>query len=323
LRSLEITKQCPLKCPGCYAYQPDHLDRGVGLHQLSDLRGKALIEGVLDLVRRLRPIHISIVGGEPLVRFRELSELLPELDRLGVEVQLVTSAVRPIPAEWSRIGCLHLVVSIDGLQPEHDKRRAPATYARILENIEGHRIIVHCTVTRQMASQPGHLEEFARYWSSRGEVYKIWFSLYTPQQGDESEERLRAEDRVSVVAELRRIRGLYPKLYMPDVVLAGYARPPHSPDECMFARLTECVSADLTTRISPCQFGGNPVCSECGCMASAGMASIGNYRLASLVPVSRVFAASQAIGQRIAARWRAVDQEAPCDAEAPRTAQVS
>jgi hypothetical protein len=30
---------------------------------------------------------------------------------MGVEVQLVTSAVRPIPEEWNSIGGLHLVVS--------------------------------------------------------------------------------------------------------------------------------------------------------------------------------------------------------------------
>jgi len=54
-----------------------------------------------------------------------------------VEVQLVTSAVRPIPPEWAKINALHLVVSIDGLQPDHDKRRAPASYERILQNIVG------------------------------------------------------------------------------------------------------------------------------------------------------------------------------------------
>jgi organic radical activating enzyme len=82
------------------------------------------------VVRRVRPVHVSIVGGEPLVRYRELCALLPLLDRMGIEVQLVTSAGRPIPEEWNSIGSVHLVVSIDGLAPEHDQRRAPATYDR-------------------------------------------------------------------------------------------------------------------------------------------------------------------------------------------------
>ncbi len=300
LLSIEITKECPLRCPGCYAYQPDHLGSHVELRQLSDFRGAKLVEKVLALVRELRPIHLSIVGGEPLVRYRELSDLLPELGRLGVEVQLVTSAVRPIPAEWSKLENLHLAVSVDGLQPEHDKRRFPATYARILQNIQGHQVIVHCTVTRQMAGGEGQLLEFARFWSERNEVRKIWFSLYTPQEGECSEERLDARDRIEVVEELGRVRQWFPKVDLPDLVLQGLLHPPNSPDECIFAQITTCISADLKSRIAPCQFGGQPVCRECGCLASAGMLAVGNHRLAGIVRVADVLAASRGIGQRVA-----------------------
>ena len=140
----------------------------------------------IAVVRRLRPVHISIVGGEPLVRYRELGELLPRLDRMGVEVQLVTSAVRPIPQEWKSIRCLHLVVSIDGLAPEHDQRRTPATYDRILKHIDGHRITVHCTVTRQMLARPGLPGRFLPVLVGPARGHKIWFSIYTPQEGDDS-----------------------------------------------------------------------------------------------------------------------------------------
>jgi organic radical activating enzyme len=300
LLSLEITKECPLRCPGCYAYQPDHLGSGAALRQLSDYRGDDLVTGVIALVRRLRPIHISIVGGEPLVRFRELDQLLPKLDRMGVEVQLVTSAVRPIPEAWSRIGALHLAVSIDGLQPEHDRRRAPATYDRIQKHIAGQRVIIHSTITRPMLARASYLEEFCRLWSARGEVRKIWFSLYTPQQGEVSDERLSADDRVEAIRRIAALRPSFPKLYMPDAVLNGYLHPPESPGDCLFAQITTCVSADLETAIVPCQLGGKPVCRECGCMASAGMASIGHYRVAGLLPVSSLVAASRAIGQALA-----------------------
>ena len=73
--SLEITRECPLRCPGCYAYEPNHLGAGGPLRQLADFKDEALIAGVLGLVRRLRPLHLSIVGGEPLVRYRELLKL--------------------------------------------------------------------------------------------------------------------------------------------------------------------------------------------------------------------------------------------------------
>ncbi len=299
--SIEITKECPLRCPGCYAYSPEHVGGGITLRQLRDHQGQDLVEGVLAAVRRLRPVHLSIVGGEPLVRYRELDELLPRLDRMGVEVQLVTSAVRPIPESWARIPGLHVVVSIDGLEAEHNQRRAPATYERILKHIAGHQITVHCTVTRPMLARPGYLGEFAQFWSARPEVGKIWYSIYTPQRGDTSQERLRPVDRAQLIDELGAISRRYPKVYAPGVVLAGYRRPPRSPEQCVFARVTACLSADLKTSITPCQFGGDPVCEECGCIASAGMAAVANVRLAGLVPVESILAASIRLGRRLAA----------------------
>jgi MoaA/NifB/PqqE/SkfB family radical SAM enzyme len=300
LLSIEITKECPLRCPGCYAYEPEHLG-ATPLRQLADYRGSQLVDGVLALVRRHRPVHISIVGGEPLVRHRELSELLPKLDRMNIEVQLVTSAVRPIPGEWASLGCLHLAVSIDGLPAEHDPRRAPATYSRILENIRGHQIIVHCTVTRHQLQRENYFEEFARFWSERPEVRKIWFSLFTPQEGNDSAERLTTEERLLAVSRLAALPPRFPKVHLPQQVLDVYLRPPVSPAECIFAQVTMCVSSDLNTRITPCQFGGRPVCAECGCLASAGMAAIGRHKLAGALSVGDLFSVSRKIGERIGA----------------------
>ena len=80
------------------------------------------------LIDQYRPLHVSIVGGEPLVRYRELAKILPRLAARGIHTQVVTSAVRPIPLEWASLPNLDLSVSIDGLQPEHDARWKPATY---------------------------------------------------------------------------------------------------------------------------------------------------------------------------------------------------
>ena len=293
--SLEITKECPLQCPGCYAYSPEHIGPLTTLRQLSDYRRDDLVSATVALVRRLRPVHVSIIGGEPLVRYRELCKILPMLDRMGVEVQLVTSAVRPIPEEWNSIRSLHLVVSIDGLAPEHDRRRTPATYDRILKHIARHRIAIHCTVTRQMLARRGYLEDFCRFWSGRPEVHKIWFSIYTPQEGDISDERLRPQDREILFEELTAAAAEFPIVHLPRMVIDGYRHPPISPRECAFAQLTTCVSADLETRVTPCQLGGKPVCEECGCMASAGMHGLTRLKL-GVIPVSAILNASLRLG---------------------------
>src|SRR5215468_5523761 len=112
--SIEITRECPLRCPGCYAYGDEHLGGEITLREVRDFKGQELVDGVLALIDRHRPLHVSIVGGEPLVRYRELNTLLPILARRRMHVQLVTSAVRPIPADWRKLARLSVVVSIDG-----------------------------------------------------------------------------------------------------------------------------------------------------------------------------------------------------------------
>lgn len=301
--SIEITRECPLHCPGCYAYEPQHLDGGLGpLRSLADHSGQELIEGVLGLARKYRPLHISVVGGEPLVRYRELDELLPVLSEMGIVVQLVTSAVRRIPAHWAAINDLRLVVSIDGLQPEHDLRRKPATYDRILRNIEGHQITVHCTITRQQTLRAGYFEEFMEFWSARPEVKKVWFSLFTPQIGAADDEIIPKADRPALLDRLSRLAETYPRLAMPKQVARGYLHPPDSPEECIFARSTLSLTADLKSVITPCQFGGTPDCSQCGCIASAGLNAVADYRLLGILPLRSLYNASDAIG-KTTARW--------------------
>jgi MoaA/NifB/PqqE/SkfB family radical SAM enzyme len=299
--SIEITRECPLRCPGCYAYGDEHLGGSQTLRTLADRKGQPLVDGIIEVVDRLKPLHVSLVGGEPLVRYRELDVLLPQLSERGLYVQVVTSAVRPIPIGWASVPRLQICVSIDGLQPEHDVRRTPATYDRILKHIEGQQITVHCTVTRQQTMRDGYIEEFVRTWSGNPNVKSIWLSLYTPQVGEESDEKLRPEDRARIVSTLRRLRPSFPKLQMPGGLLDAYMEPPDSPEDCIFAQTTECVSADLQTRITPCQFGGTPDCANCGCMASAGLAAVGRHRLGGVLPIDTLFAGSLRIGRTIAA----------------------
>ena len=298
--SIEITRECPLRCPGCYAYEDGHLGTsGVTLRQLADYKGSELVQGTLRLVDEHRPLHVSLVGGDPMVRYRELEELLPELDRRGVHVQLVTSAFRQIPAHWNKLSGLNVVVSIDGLQPEHDARRKPATYERILKSIAGTKVTIHCTVTGQMMDRPGYLEEFTRFWSAQGETKRIWFSLFTPQQGAIAPEILTPDQRRRVIEELMDLRERYPVIDMHPRMIEEFRNPPASPKDCIFAQTTLTFSADLKTKITPCQFGGTPDCSQCGCIASMGLAAVGHYRVLPGVTAGNLFALSALVGNGV------------------------
>ncbi|MGC1297346.1 MAG: radical SAM protein [Alloacidobacterium sp.] len=298
--SIEITRECPLRCPGCYAYDEAHLGgNGVTLRVLSDFKQDALVQGVLDLVDEYRPLHVSLVGGDPLVRYRELEKILPELDARGIHVQVVTSAFRPIPAHWAKFTRLNTVVSIDGLQPDHDERRKPATYERILQNIRGSRVTIHSTITGQMTKREGYFDEFLTFWSQVPEIKRIWMSIFTPQLGAVGPELLTARERAKVIEELGRLRARFPVLDMSERVLREFRNPPKSPEECIFARTTQIVSADLQTRVTPCQFGGKPDCSQCGCMASMGLAAVGHLKVGVGINLGKIFRVSERIGESI------------------------
>ena len=298
--SIEITRECPLRCPGCYAYDDAHLGGGVTLRGLADYKGQELIDGVLETVDRYRPLHLSIVGGDPLVRYRELEALMPKLVSRNIHVQVVTSAFRPIAGSWAGMEGLNVVVSIDGLQPEHDARRAPATYDRILRNIAGQKVTIHCTITGQMMKREGYLNDFLQFWTPRPESRRVWFSLFTPQRGDEAPEILTPDERRQAIADMLLLRKIYPKLDMPEPMIREFARPPQSPGECVFAQTTRTLSADLKTKIAPCQFGGDPDCASCGCAASMGVAAIANHKLGGVIPIGAIFRASVRIGQAFA-----------------------
>jgi len=106
-------------------------------------------------------------------------------------------------------------------------------------------------------------------------------------------------DRQHVVAELRALRLRYPKLEAPEGLIDVLASPPSSPDECVFARMTRSVSADLTTKITPCQFGGTPDFENCGCMSSAGLGAVARHKLWGFVPVGTIFTGSLKVGETV------------------------
>ena len=294
--SIEVTRECPLSCPGCYAYGDSHLGGGTTLRELSDLRGEALVEGVLALVRKHKPLHVSLVGGEPLVRHRELSRILPELSGQGVFTLVVTSGVIPIPAEWMQLRRCRVAVSVDGLPEHHDERRKPATYERILQNIRDRQINVHWTITAAMLKRLGYLEEYVAFWNARPEVNRIWVSLYSPQVGEHSAEMLSPEERRRIGSELPVLHQAYPKLLMSPGIAEAFVTPPRSPEQCLFSKMSTNYSADLTTRVEPCVFGGTPDCSQCGCVISSGLHRAQKVRVAGPLKVGHLVRGSMAIG---------------------------
>ncbi len=224
--------------------------------------------------RRYKPLHLSIVGGEPLVRFRELEVLLPKLTAHG---RAHAGRHERRAADSGELGehaaSFRSCVSIDGLQPEHDVRRAPATYDRILKHIKGQHVTVHCTITRQQSRAGLRHRVHGLLGAAAGRQAHLVQPLHAAEgravAGD-------AAPRGSRSASSTRSPALYAtraEAARHDSVgaCAAICTPPQNPDECIFAKTTACLSADLKRAITPCQYGGDPDCTQCGCMASVGL----------------------------------------------------
>ena len=105
--------------------------------------------------------------------------------------------------------------------------------------------------------------------------------------------------RTDVLNELERLYPLYPKFQMNREMIQELRNPPQSPEDCIFARTTTSLSADLETRIGPCQFGGTPDCSQCGCVASMALAAVGHHKVLGGLTAGHLMYASERIGNKI------------------------
>jgi MoaA/NifB/PqqE/SkfB family radical SAM enzyme len=317
--SIEITRECPLSCPGCYAYGDAHLGGGKVLSELHDYHGDELVQGVLGLVRKHRPLHVSLVGGEPLVRHRELCAILPALSAMKVFTLVVTSGVIPIPAAWMDLPRVRVAISVDGLPEHHDVRRKPATYERILKNMAGRKVNVHWVITRPMLQRSGYCEEYVAFWNAQAEVDRLWVSLYTPQTGEESAERLTPEDRQSIARLLPPLARKYPKFLINEGIARAFVRPPQDPSDCLFAKMSANYSADLQTRVEPCVFGGSPDCTECGCAASSGLHWIRGLKVAGPLRVGHFVGGSVEIGSLVNRLRRGSERPSRWNSRGPKS----
>ena len=150
------------------------------------------------------------------MRFRELEELLPELERRGIHVQLVTSAFRQIPARWNALSRLNVVVSVDGLQPEHDVRRKPATYERILKSIagdQGHDPLHRHRADDGAAGLPRRLRSILE--RARRDEKNLDQPVHAAARGQWVRKSLRLTSGDELTEDLLRLRIAYPLIDMP------------------------------------------------------------------------------------------------------------
>ena len=134
--SLQLTYKCNLRCTHCYQWNEQGFFRDFSAQrQKTELD----IEVVEDVLRTTAPVRSKMFlwGGEPLMhsRFGEIAELLYRYPRT---VNMCTNGLlfkRKLD-DLLRIGeNLNLLVSLDGLDEDHEALRGKGTFRRTVENI--------------------------------------------------------------------------------------------------------------------------------------------------------------------------------------------
>ena len=101
-----------------------------------------------------------------------------------------------------------------------------------------------------MKTAKEYLDEFLAFWISKPEIKRDGSSLFTPQRRRRMKRNVTAGTEYQVVTHLMRQRFLTEN-WIWGQVFRQFRKALSPGRDCVFARLTTTVSADLKTRIAP------------------------------------------------------------------------
>lgn len=112
---VELTSHCDLRCTHCYNARMTHTDETESLKH---------IERIAEQLAQSRVTQVTITGGEPLLRKRDLKALLAQLHQYGIETT-VNSNLTALTTDYAKslvsIGLKAVLTSVFSYDPEtHD-----------------------------------------------------------------------------------------------------------------------------------------------------------------------------------------------------------
>ena len=134
---IELTSQCNLRCPMCYAWG----ERGwyrrqqeAGTYQERELDW-GLAQRIIRESAPHRP-YFTLWGGEPLM-YSHFEDFIAEAARQRCFCYICTNGIYLEEHAGAIAGArrISLIVSLDGLAREHDQVRGPGTYAQTLKGV--------------------------------------------------------------------------------------------------------------------------------------------------------------------------------------------
>lgn len=196
LINVEFTKHCNARCSFCSCWQ---------------LASKDELKDFGPIIRKFRPVVVSVSGGEPLLR-KDYPELLRGVRPFCHYLVVITNGVLLNAASARALvesGVDQICVSLDFLGKKHDEaRRVEGLYAHLEETIpaltrEGYRIALNTVIMESNLGEILPLAYRAKEWGA-----KISFSAFCALKRDDEEEMVRNDRYTQLVAIVREIRKL-------------------------------------------------------------------------------------------------------------------
>lgn len=198
LLNVEFTKHCNARCTFCSCWQ---------------LESKGELADYGPVVKKFRPVLVSVSGGEPLLR-RDYPELLSGIRPYCHYLALITNGVLLNARSARRLmesGVDQICVSLDYLGKRHDEaRRVTGLSDHLARTIPaltraGYRIALNTVIMESNLDEILPIAYRAKEWGAM-----ISFSAYCALKRDAEDEMVhhtRYTQLVGIVREIRRLKG--------------------------------------------------------------------------------------------------------------------
>jgi uncharacterized protein len=140
--TIDLTEACNLACDYCFTHS-DHRPKHLSIN-----KGKRIIDWWLPQTNQKEEVAISWWGGEPLLRWKQLKELTKYAQEKAkiYERNLIFGGTTngtlytPDKVEWCLLNRSLMLVSLDGLEEQHDAHRCykngKGSWKKVIKNIK-------------------------------------------------------------------------------------------------------------------------------------------------------------------------------------------
>ncbi len=198
LLNLEFTKKCNARCHFCKNWQLD---------------SSSELEDYSPVIKKFRPVLVSISGGEPLLR-KNYDELIRKLRPYCHYVSIITNGALLNLESAERLvkaGVDQISVSLDYIGAEHDRTRMVEGLYDHIEKIvpmlasRGIKMSLNTIIMESNLDQIIPLAHKAKEWEC-GISYSAYCSLKSDCSGEMVREKQHSE-LVAVVKEIKSLKG--------------------------------------------------------------------------------------------------------------------